>query len=219
MNNQDWNFDKIPDSEGEVDTKTNLLARAYELNFNADDIPPPEESCIYLGDEHPIAARGNLTGIQGKQKAGKSAVVSALLGSVIRGNYVGEGDLFKFNWKGAASGAVIHFDTEQSPSDWHALVRRSIGRSGMNGTGERLVSIPAVTFTRGERLAILEGVLEREAQRLGKVDTVLVDGIADLCKSPNDEVESLELISKIHSLSHTYDCPILSVLHENPSAA
>jgi hypothetical protein len=88
----------------------------------------------------------------------------------------------------------------------------------MNGTEGRLISIPAVTFSRMERLTILEGILEREAQRLGKVDTVLIDGIADLCKSPNDEIESLELVSKIHSLSHIYDCPILSVLHENPGS-
>jgi hypothetical protein len=71
MNNQEWNFDKIPPEESEpqngrkseADTKTNLLDKAYELNFNAADIPPPEESCIYIGDDHPIAARGNLTGI------------------------------------------------------------------------------------------------------------------------------------------------------------
>ena len=37
-----------------------LLKRAYELAFDPDAEPPPEELCMMLG-EYPIAARGNLT--------------------------------------------------------------------------------------------------------------------------------------------------------------
>ena len=140
------------------------------------------------------------------------------MGAIIRTNHVAEGDLFQFDWKENSNGAIVHFDTEQSPSDWHALVRRALHRSGMPHHCERLRSFPAVTFTRGERLALLEGVLEREAERAGSVDAVIIDGIADLCISPNDEGESLELIAKIHSLSHKYDCAIFLVLHENPSS-
>ena len=195
-----------------------LVSRAYELNFDANHIPPADESCMFIGDNHAIAARGNLTGIQGKQKVGKSAVVSAILGAAIRGNDAAQGDVFQFNCPGESSGAIIHFDTEQSPSDWHALVARSIARSGIGISNDRFISIPAVTFSRAERMIILEEILEREAQRVGRIDTVLIDGIADLAKAPNDEAESLELISRIHSLAHTYNCPIFSVLHENPSS-
>ena len=201
-----------------VGPMSDLIARAYELNFNADDVPPEDESCMFIGDNHAIAARGNLTGIQGKQKVGKSAVVSAILGAAIRGNYAAQGDVFQFNWHGDSSGAIIHFDTEQSPCDWHGSVSRAKRRSGLSIDENRLFSIPAVTFTRSERMGILEGVLKRESDRLGRIDTVLIDGIADLAKAPNDETESLELISKIHSLSHTYDCPIFVVLHENPGS-
>jgi hypothetical protein len=177
----------------------NLLARAYRAAFNPDSIPPPDETCMAIG-EIPVAARGNLTALQGKSKVGKSAVVSAILGAAQRGEYATTGDTLCFEWKGKAEGAIIHCDTEQSQADWHALVRRSVTRSGLHEVSERLVSLPLVMFARGERLAILEGALARETDRQGGIDAVIIDGIADLCTSPNDEAESLELVSRVHAL-------------------
>ncbi len=202
----------------EAERKQDLIARAYRMAFDENDPPPPEKACLFLGADHPVGARGNLVGIQGQAKAGKSAVVSAILGAAIRRNFVAEGDLFGFEWQGPADGAIIHLDTEQSPADWHALVRRAIARAGLPNPPERLVSIPAVTFTRAERLDLLEGMLEREHEKRGAVDLVIVDGVADLCKSPNDEAESLELVSKIHALCHKFDCVLVAVLHENPNS-
>lgn len=203
--------------EGVTGGKPSLIEKAYTMNFKLDDPPPADEACLYLGKEHAIAARGNITVIQGKQKAGKSAVVSSILGATIRGNYAAQGDVFEFNWLGKSDGAIIHFDTEQSPEDWHNLVARSLNRSGLTGQPDRLVSVPAVTFTIGERLTVLEGVLERERDKKGSIDAVLLDGVADLCKSPNDEAESNDLVARIHGLSHEFNCPFFAVLHENPS--
>ena len=64
--------------------KESLRERAYALRFDPAVQPPPDESCMSI-DSIPIAARGNLTVIQGKSKVGKSAVVSAILGAVHRG--------------------------------------------------------------------------------------------------------------------------------------
>lgn len=198
--------------------KSSLVDKAYSMSFNANDPPPRDESCLYLGSDHAVAARGNITVIQGKQKAGKSAVVSSVLGAVIRGNYSAQGDVFEFNWVGDCNGAIIHFDTEQSPEDWHSLVTRSLARSGLSGEPDRLVSVPAVTFSITDRLTALEGIMERERKRLGSIDTILLDGVADLCKSPNDEAESNDLIARLHGLSHEFNCAILGVLHENPGS-
>lgn len=193
-----------------------LLVRAYSMGFDPDSIPPPDETCMSIGDI-PVAARGNLTAVQGKSKVGKSAVVAAILAAAQRGEFSATGDTLGFEWKGTAGGAIVHLDTEQSRADWHALVRRSVTRSGMAGVSERLVSLPLVMFARGERMTILEGALARELERMGAIDAVLIDGVADLCASPNDEGESLELISRIHALAQKYECPIYCILHENPS--
>ncbi len=58
--------------------QSSLVDRAYRMAFNPEEIPPPDESCLVIGDV-PIAARGNLSAIQGKSKVGKSAVVAAIL--------------------------------------------------------------------------------------------------------------------------------------------
>jgi hypothetical protein len=194
-----------------------LIARAYALAFNPEVIPPEDETCVAIG-EIPIAARGNLTVIQGKSKVGKSAVVSSILGASIRGEFAAKGDTLCIEWKGTAQGAIVHLDTEQSRSDWHWLVKRGIYRSGINEADQRLLSLPLVMFARGERLEILKGTLEKEKAAQGIIDLVIIDGIADLCISPNDEAESLGLVSEIHALSQEYDCPIFCILHENPSS-
>lgn len=198
------------------DGPADLLQRAYELAFDPEAHPPADELCMNLG-EYPIAARGNLTCIQGKSKVGKSSVVAAILGACQRGSGDGTGDTLCFAWSGDASGSIIHLDTEQSGGDWHSLVRRSVTRSGLPSVSSRLVSIPLVRFARSERAAILQLVLERERHEQGGIDAVIIDGVADLCASPNDEAESLELVSRLHALSQEYATPIFCVLHENPA--
>ena len=195
---------------------TNLLERAYQMAFDPDQEPPPDELCLTLG-EYPIAARGNLTCIQGKSKVGKSAVVAAIIGACQRGLYACSGDTLCFEWEGSDNGAIIHLDTEQSGGDWHTLVRRSVKRSGLPVVSSRLVSIPLVRFARSERAVILGLILERESRECGGIDAVVIDGVADLCASPNDETESLELVSRLHALSQDYSTPIFCVLHENPA--
>ncbi|MFK7849633.1 MAG: AAA family ATPase [Akkermansiaceae bacterium] len=202
-------------SQIEKPSNQTLLTRAYSLSFDPDETPPPDETCMAIG-EIPIAARGNLTAVQGKSKVGKSAVVSAVLGAAQRGEYYSEADSLCMEWKGKASGAIIHLDTEQSRADWHTLVNRSVTRSGQPEVSDRLVSLPLVMFARSERLEILRGSLERETESKGGIDAVIIDGIADLCTSPNDEAEALELISQVHALSQQYTCPIYCILHENP---
>jgi len=195
--------------------KSTACDRAYRMAFNPEEIPPPDESCLSIGDV-PIAARGNLSAIQGKSKVGKSAVVAAILGAAQRGENPATGDTLEIQWNGPATGAIIHLDTEQSRADWHALVTRSVTRSGMAGVSPRLVSLPLVMFARSERLDILRQSMKRETAAQGGVDLVVIDGIADLCASPNDEAESLELVSQVHALAQEFDAAIFCILHENP---
>jgi hypothetical protein len=192
-----------------------LRERAYNLRFDPDEVPPPDEVCMTIG-EIPIAARGNLTVPQGKSKVGKSAVICSMLGAAHRGTYSAHGDTLCIDWQGEAKGAILHLDTEQSRADWHALVNRGLTRSGVPELGDRLVSLPLVMFARSERLEILKQSLAYESERMGCVDLVIIDGIADLCGSPNDEQEALQLVSEVQALAQQYHCAIVCVIHENP---
>jgi hypothetical protein len=204
----------LPWKMAEEPAKLSLLEQAYALRYDPEKIPPPDESCLSIGGT-PIAARGNVSALQGKSKVGKSAVVSAILAAAQRGPYSAKGDTLCMEWEGEAEGKIIHLDTEQSLSDWHGLVSRSVTRSGLSNASNRIVSLPLVMFARSERLEILRQALERE-HKAGGVDLVVIDGVADLCKSPNDEAEALELVSILMALSQEYHCAIMCVLHENP---
>jgi hypothetical protein len=195
--------------------KSSLREKAYSMRFDPNEAPPPDEACMMIGDI-PIAARGNITVIQGKSKVGKSAVVAAILAAAQRGNFHNMADSLSISWNGEGTGAILHLDTEQSRFDWHSLVSRSVSRSGMLEVSPRLVSLPLVMFARSERLAILRESLMFELESKGTVDAVVIDGVADLCASPNDEAEALELVSKIHAMSQEFNTPIYCILHENP---
>jgi len=206
---------KAANMDADKESPDDLLARAYALQFDENDPPPPDETCMSIG-EIPIAARGNLTVIQGKSKVGKSAVISAVLGAAQRGNRTLSGDTLCIEWNGDSSGLILHIDTEQSRADWHALVCRGVHRAGTGKASTRLVSLPLIPFNRAQRLRILRLALAHELPLKGKIDAVILDGIADLCTSPNDEAEALELVGTCMAIAQEYHCPIFCVLHENP---
>ena len=200
-----------------------LIDRAYAMRYDPANKPPKEEVLMTLG-KAPIASNGNVTGLQGKEKVGKTSVVSAILGAALRGNYsVAKnpdkpwlGDCLGFEWEAKVDrGTVIHFDTEQSPADWHAAATRAICRSSNPRCVPRFLSIPLVQFSFLERKEIIEQAMAREFEA-GGVALVILDGVADFCKSPNDEEEAIELVRFLMALAHRFDTAILCVLHENP---
>lgn len=208
---------KAANTENDKETPDELLARAYALQFDPAAPPPPDEVVMVI-DDIPIAARGNLTVIQGKSKVGKSAVISAILGAAVRGQRRAEGDTLCLTWREEASGSILHIDTEQSRSDWFQLVVRGIMRAGIPEYPPRLRSLPLIPFSRHERLTILKLALVKEAESFGKIDAVVLDGIADMCASPNDEAEALDLVGTCMALAQEHHCPIFCVLHENPGS-
>ena len=204
-------------SDPEPPATSTLRERAYSLRFDPHEVPPPDEVCLVIGDV-PIASRGNLTAIQGKSKVGKSATISAMLGATYRGKFSASGDTLCMSWTGTDGGAIVHLDTEQSRADWHGLVSRGITRSGISAGDPRLVSLPLVMFARSERLEILRQSLRFERNRQGSIDLVVIDGVADLCASPNDEGNALELISQLMAMAQEFNAAFVCVLHENPGS-
>jgi hypothetical protein len=68
-----------------------------------------------------------------------------------------------------------------------------------------------------KRRAYLAAELQRASAECGGIHSVFIDGISDLSKDPNDPVEACGLIEELVQLAIKYDCPIIVVLHENPS--
>ena len=186
-----------------------LVARRFDLS------KPPEkaEPRIFLKGQG-ICAAGNLMVITGQAKAGKSALVGAILSSLLDNQeHLSIGVAPNHNAFG-----VIHFDTEQSRYDHYQLIVKAMKRASMSNLPDWirsycLADLP--TVKRRQALAAEMSVVRREHHG---IQFVIIDGIADLILDPNDPQESFGLVEELHRLAIKYDTSILGILHLNPGS-
>ena len=186
-----------------------LDSRRFDVS-NEPDRPEPVLSL----NTFDILTPGNIANIQAQPKAGKTAAIGAIIASTIKG----DGDTLGFSARNDKGFAVIHFDTEQSPFDHFNLIKRAMRRINVESVPKWLRSYCLTDVPVNVRRQTLVIELERASQQCGGVLVVIIDGVADLCMSPNDESESLALVDQLHQLAIRFNCGILTVLHENPGA-
>ena len=73
------------------------------------------------------------------------------------------------------------------------------------------------SITRRERFDSIVNSMDKYYYQFGGIHMVVIDGIADLIRSVNDESESVELIDELHRLAGIYNTCIVCVLHLVPS--
>jgi len=186
-----------------------------ERRFDSEKPPPPVTPRFKLLD-FSISTPGNLTAIQAQAKGGKTAVVTALIASTFPEP---EGDCLGFSSANPEGLAVIHFDTEQSPADHHAVILTARGRAGAKTVPSWLRSYRLADLPVMERRKLLRFEMKRSDKECGGIFAVLLDGGADLLIDPNDPAESFSFVDELHQLAIQYSTVILSVIHENPSGA
>jgi hypothetical protein len=189
--------------------------------------PPPMPVAVFTLQNQPICTAGNLTVISAQAKGGKSAIVGAMVASVLvapppeeddGSSFYEEGcDLLGFTAAPHAGRAVVLFDTEQSPYDAWTLVHRATLRAHVDELPANFRGYTLADISTERRRAFLAAEMRRAQHECGGIHSVFIDGVADLCKSPNDDVEAFALVAHLAQLAITYACPIILVLHENPS--
>ena len=60
-------------------------------------------------------------------------------------------------------------------------------------------------------------MLMTELSSVHGVFGVIIDGVADFVSDVNNAVECNAFIAELHQLAIDYDCPIICILHENPT--
>jgi hypothetical protein len=189
-----------------------LAARAFDFSARID---PPIPRLRLCG--HSLFTPGNIGVFQAPPKQGKSGAISAVLSAPIAGRRVGA-DTLGFEADNDERHALIHFDTEQSRFDHDSLVRRSLRRAKATEPPEWLMSYSVADLSVMERREALRIAMRDGKAKHGGVFAVVIDGIGDLCADPNDSEESFDLVAELHWLAITYDCAIITVLHENPGS-
>ena len=194
------------------DLRTRLEARAFNLSQ-----PPPQAEARYFLAGVPVFRAGNLSVIAAKPKAGKTAVVGALLSSTLLPAESNHVDCLGFtaipNSKGQA---VLHLDTEQSRWDHYALVKRALIRAGVKDAPRWLLSYGIPDFSAAERFESFITLANDAAQRFGGIHSIIVDGTADLLPDVNDAERANEVTACLLRIATTYEASVIVLIHLNP---
>lgn len=180
--------------------------------FNA-ATPPPKPRPIYTLAGATVATQGNVEVIAAQAKAGKTAFIGAMIASTMQPT----GDTLGVSSSNLTGAAVIHFDTEQSPYDHHAVITQALGRAGCEAP-DWLRSYRLADVGIADRLGLLRFELDAARKHHGAIHSAFLDGVADLCHDPNDSAEAFALVGELHKLAIDYDTTLICVLHENPGS-
>jgi len=234
-----WSSDELRRKLSEAATKSirevgYLLGPAHALPDQFDlallddrridlSVKYPKLVPVYSFVEQQICTAGNLTVISAQAKAGKSAVVGAMLAAAISAAGSNDPkcdhDFLGFMSVPNDGKAVVLFDTEQSRSDAASLAKRAVLRAGKMALPQNFRMYSVIDFSIEERRACLAAEMKRAAEQCGGLHSVFIDGVADLCADPNDAKEAYGLVEELVHLATLYFCPIVLVLHENPGSA
>lgn len=188
------------------------LLRTHRVIFAE---PPPEPVTTFSLAGQSICTSGNLTVVSAQAKAGKTAVICAMIAAAIT---VDKGaDCLGFQAAPATGKAILLYDTEQSPFDAWTQHARALKRAGRPAPPDNLYHYWLLDLSIAERRKSIFDSARRAAAEDG-VFAVFIDGVADLIEDVNDPVEANALVSELVRLAVEIDAPVIVVLHENPAA-
>jgi hypothetical protein len=113
--------------------------------------------------------------------------------------------------------AVLLYDTEQSEVQLFKNVSNLLKRAKLNYKPEVLKAFSLTGMSRNERLLAIVQSMDRFHYQYSGIQLVMIDGIADLVHSANDEAESIRIIDELYRLAGIYKTCIVCVLHYIPN--
>ena len=172
------------------------------------ELPPVE--FLFRLHGRPCFARGELTGLSGKAKSGKTFVCSILMALCFRN------EVLSLQRIEPTRLHVLWYDTEQSDESTKDILCQRICQM----TGIQQNQFPSEQFDVfnvrqkpvNERLPSLE-----VAVRYRKPDLVILDGLRDLVSDINDGVIAQNVMERLMHLASEHHCAIVCVLHQNKS--
>ena len=177
----------------------------------------PKRRFLFEMFDKPCFARGELVGITGRAKSGKTFFTSILMALGVCGEVLG---IKRIDPKPLR---VLWYDTEQSEESTQEILCDRIMRLWQRNIpeGESIENFPSEMFdifnVRAEawqdRMPLLE-----EAILEYKPDLVILDGIRDLVNDINDGIMSQKVIERLMNLASETDCCIVSILHQNKAS-
>lgn len=193
---------------------TMTMLKSCEIDFNN---PPEKAQEIISAGDVPLGTQGNILCITGGEGTGKSNYVAALVAGSIRpeNNQV---DTLGINvYPNTQNKAVLLYDTEQSEVQLFKNVSNLLIRAKRSEKPDEFKAFCLTGMSRKERLHAIVQSMDKFHYQYGGIRLVVIDGIADLVHSANDEVESLRIVDELYRLAGIYQTCIICVLHYVPN--
>lgn len=207
---------------GEDQLLADRLSLLEERRITPYKVLPPMEFLFRLFGT-PCFPRGELVGITGKPKSGKTFVSTILIMLCFIDN------LLELSRASPGRLKVLWLDTEQSDESTHdILTNRMLPMLKRYFPPEICDEIEYFMFGGEEphfqifnvrqdpwqeRMPLLEAAVERFSP-----DLVIVDGIRDLVNDINDGVLAQEVVERLMHLASEQHCCMVCILHQNKSA-
>ena len=195
--------------------QTMMILQSCEIDY---DNPPDASKSGGGGNGVPLGKQGNLVCVTGGEGTGKSNYIAAILaGTLGRERLKAEQTLgleVTANPKGLA---VLHYDTEQSEAQLYKNLEKTLRRAGIKSVPEFYHSLYLASLSRKDRLKIIRESMDLFHHKHSGIHLVVIDGIADLIRSANDETESIAIVDELYRLAGIYNTCIICVLHFVPN--
>lgn len=178
----------------------------YRLHILDLSLPTNEPKFMFSVGGVPTIPQGELIGIKGRAKMGKSQfeyfLIAVMLAGVSRGSVKPLADRYK----------ILLFDTEQSQASLKKCCQRALNFAGLPSDKNNECFLPFFMrpLSIEERRKVIADAVEAE-----KPDIIFIDGVRDLLQDFNSLDQSNALIQWLLSLTAEHGCTIVSVLHQN----
>ena len=196
-------------------TQTMMLLRSCEIDY---DNPPDASKSLVAVNGVPLGTQDNLFCITGGEGTGKSNYVSAILaGALAQQRLDAELTLGLEVTPNPRGLAVLHYDTEQSEAQLHKNLGKTLRRASLTAVPDFYHSLYLASLSRKDRLKLIQESMDIFHHKHGGIHLVVIDGIADLIRSANDETESIAIVDELYRLAGIYNTCLICVLHFVPS--
>lgn len=171
-------------------------------------LPTSEPKYLFSIGGVPTIPAGELIGVKGRAKMGKSQFEYILIATMLAGISRGEVKPLQDRYK------ILLFDTEQSKVSLKKCCQRALRYAGLpiDKNDVRFLPFFMRPLSIEERKQTIADAVREEHP-----DIIFIDGARDLLQDFNNLTESNDLIQWLMQLTAEYGCTIVSVLHQNKS--
>ena len=195
--------------------QTMMMLRSCEIDY---DNPPAASKSVVAVNGVPLGTQDNLFCITGGEGTGKSNYITAILAGTLGETMLpAERTLGLEVTANPKQLAVLHYDTEQSEAQLHKNLGKTLRRASLAAVPDFYHSLYLASLSRKDRLKLIRESMDLFHHRHGGIHLVVIDGIADLIRSANDETESIAIVDELYRLAGIYNTCIICVLHFVPN--